>query len=65
MMHMLIIPKNAIGNNLTGYTNISNDDFDDFDAEKLLAQVSATQSNTKQDESEEVRRARLIVDTLL
>ena len=50
---------------MTGYTNISNDDFDDFDAEKLLAQVSATQSNTKQDESEEVRRARLIVDTLL
>ncbi|CEG80960.1 hypothetical protein RMATCC62417_15219 [Rhizopus microsporus] len=59
------VPKNSIGNNLTGYTNVSNDDFDDFDAEKLLAQVSVTQSNTKQDESEEVRRARLIVDTLL
>ncbi|KAG1436476.1 hypothetical protein G6F56_013544 [Rhizopus delemar] len=56
------IPKKAISNNLTGYANVS-DDEDDFDAEKLLNQVPKEQPKVEE-ETNEIKRARLIVQVL-
>ncbi|KAI9486469.1 MAG: hypothetical protein EXX96DRAFT_549172 [Benjaminiella poitrasii] len=62
--------ESATSHLLTGYSDVNkNDDFDDFDAEKLLAQaVSAPPpepvTNEEEDESSEIKRARLIFETL-
>ncbi|KAI8384009.1 hypothetical protein BD560DRAFT_384608 [Blakeslea trispora] len=50
----------ASSNTLTSYSNVaSTNDFDDFDAEKLLAQATPAQA---EEESSEVKRARRILD---
>ncbi|KAI8994666.1 hypothetical protein BDB01DRAFT_773613 [Pilobolus umbonatus] len=59
------IPKKI--NALSGYQNVSaNDDGDDFDAEKLLNQVAASVPTAAEEieDSEEVKRARLILSVL-
>ncbi|OBZ85853.1 Uncharacterized protein C7orf50 [Choanephora cucurbitarum] len=49
-------------NTLTSYSNVATtNDFDDFDAEKLLAQAAPVQV---EEESSEVKRARRIIDVL-
>jgi hypothetical protein len=58
------IPKEVISNSLTGYANVGYDnDDDDFDAEKLLSQAPVKQVK-QQEESNEIKRARLILDVL-
>ncbi|KAI8084049.1 uncharacterized protein B0P05DRAFT_578511 [Gilbertella persicaria] len=59
------IPSITTTHALTSYANVATNDFDDFDAEKLLAQAPTTiEPEQQEEESLEVKRAKRIVKIL-